>query len=116
MMARRIMAVLSVMIVALFAVAFAAQANDYSNSAHATLHYTGKIVGIDPASKVLTVQAGPKDEAYFELRDDASVKACDKELSFRDLKVGDTVSITYFSDSLGGTRMATEVEEAGMKC
>ena len=116
MVTKKVMTVLTVMVVVFFAAAFTAQANDYSDSAHALFHYTGKIVGIDPVYKILTVQAAPNDASYFELRDDASVTKCDKDMSFRDLKIGDTVSITYFSESLGGSRLATEVEETGMKC
>jgi len=112
MLTGKISAVLAVLVSVLFVAAFAVQASEYFEGARATLHYTGKITGIDAANKILTVEAGMNDEAYFDLSDVASVTMCDKELSFNDLKIGDTVSISYFVDSLGGPRMATEVETA----
>ncbi len=115
MLTRNIGAVLAVLVMVLLVAAFSAQAYEYSESAHAPVFYTGTIVGIDPVYKILTIQAGPSDASYFTLRDDAAVTMCHKNLSFNDLKIGETVTVSFYEESLGGTKYVTDVETA-MKC
>ena len=74
------------------------------------MFYTGKIVGVDTAYNTLTVQAGQKDESYFTINDHSSLTACHKDISFKDLKVGDTVKLFFYSESLGGTRYIKDLE------
>ncbi|MGC2063699.1 MAG: hypothetical protein WA610_12035 [Thermodesulfovibrionales bacterium] len=115
MLANKTIAVLAVSIGLVFAGVFAAQAYNSNEGTYAPVFYTGKIVGIDPAYKILTVQAGPKDEAYFEVRDNASLTLCGMDVNFRDLKIGETVTLTYVTESLGGSRFVTDLK-ADIKC
>jgi len=115
MLAKNNIAVMAVLVGVLFIAAFAAQAYDYGEVTHATLFYTGKITGIDPAYKMLTIKAGPNDESYFRVLDNASLRVCDSGVSFRDLKIGEDVTVTFFSESLGGDKLVTDLKDI-MKC
>lgn len=114
MPANKMIAVLAISIGLVFAAGFAVQANSPDEGTFAPVHYYGKIVGIDPIYKILTVQAGPREEAYFNVSDDASLLMCGKEVSFNDLKIGDTVAIRYYTESLGTDRIVTDLKD--MKC
>jgi hypothetical protein len=116
MLANKIIAVLAMSIGLVFVMAFAVQAYMMPDEGtFAPIHYSGKIVGIDPTYKILTVQAGPKDESYFTVTDNASLTMCGKDVSFNDLKLGDSVSIRYYSESLGGNHLVTNLM-SDMKC
>jgi hypothetical protein len=109
------MAVLAVSFGLVFAAVFAVQAYSPDEGTFAPIFYTGKIVGIDPASKILTVQADPKDEAYFMVNDKSSLVMCGWEVDFNTLKIGETVTLRYYTESLGASRFVTDLT-AGMKC
>jgi len=115
MLANKMITVLAVSVVLVFAAAFAAQAYNSSEGTYAPIFYTGKIIGIDPAYKTLVVQEGPGDVSYFTVIDNTSLVTCNKDISFNDLKIGETVSLFYFSESLGGTRFVKDLT-ADIKC
>lgn len=115
MFAKNILMVLAVAVGLVFAAAFTVQAYDSGETTFAPLFYSGKIVGIDPAYRTLTVQADSKDEAYFTVSDNASIMMCDRDASFKDLKIGETVELMYFTESLGGTRYVKDLKTE-MKC
>jgi hypothetical protein len=115
MLANKMIAVLAVSVGLVFAAAFAVQAYSPDEGTFAPIFYTGKIVGIDPAYKTLIVQADPKDEAYFTVTDRASLVVCGSEVDFKDLKVGETVTVRFFTESLGGNRLITDLRDE-MKC
>lgn len=115
MFAKNIMAVLAVSIGLVFAAAFAVQAYDSGETTFAPVYFSGTIVGIDPAYRILTVQSDLKDEAYFTVTDRASLVVCGNEVDFKDLKVGETVTVRFFTESLGGSRLITDLRDE-MKC
>ncbi len=80
---------------ALFVAAFALPAFAFSASA-TPFAYSGKVVAIDNADKLLTVQAGPNDQQIFRMNDQATVSKCGQPESFSNLKIGDEVTIAYY--------------------
>jgi hypothetical protein len=88
-------AVLVAVIAALFMVAFAYQAGA------APFTYVGKVISIDQASKILTVQAGPNDQHIFSMNSGATILKCSKPEAWGNIKVGDKVSVNYFEKSSG---------------
>jgi hypothetical protein len=101
--------VLTVAVAALFVLAFAYQASAYSAGGSTPFTYTGKILSLDNDHKFVTVQAGPNDELSFKLDDGAAVMKCNMSEHFRDLKIGDHVTISYFEEGKGGY-IANEVD------
>jgi|MudIll2142460700_1097286.scaffolds.fasta_scaffold187581_2 hypothetical protein len=107
-----------VMLAALFVAAFAYQASAISAGGNTPFTYAGKIVSLDSAAKVVTVQAGPGDELTFNLVDTGAIMTCNAPGSFTDLKIGDSVTVSYF-DQGGSTYIVSELNHvpAGMsKC
>jgi hypothetical protein len=107
-----------VLLAALFVAGFAYQATATPAGGSAPLTYTGKIVSLDSAAKSVTVQSGPGDELTFNLSDPGTVMKCDAPASFADLKIGDTVTVSY-ADQGGDKHIASEINllPAGMsKC
>lgn len=100
---------LTVAVAALFVMAFAYQASAYSGGGSAPFTYTGNIVSLDNNYKWVTVQAGPNDELSFKLDDGAAVMKCNVSEHFRDLKIGDHVTISYLEEGNGGY-IANEVD------
>lgn len=115
MMANKLIAILAVAVGLVFAAVFATQAYNPDEGTFAPIFYSGKIVGIDPESKILTVQANPKDEAYFNVNDKSSLVMCGKDVNFSDLTIGETVTLRFYTESLGGTRFVTDLKTE-MKC
>ncbi len=108
-----LVAVLAVLFVAAFA--YQAQATVFAAGGSTPFSYTGKIVALDNADKILTVQAGPNDEVAFNLNDDGAVMKCSVPESFSSLKIGDMVTVSYF-DQGDGSYIANEIDfgAAGM--
>jgi len=107
-----------VLLAALFVAAFAYEASAISAGGSTPFTYSGKIVSLDSVTKVVTVQAGPGDELTFNLKDPGAIMTCNAPASFADLKIGDTVTVSYFDEG-GGTNIASEITllPAGMsKC
>jgi hypothetical protein len=93
---------LLVAVAALFVMAFAYQAFAYSaGSGSASFAYSGTVVSIDNANRIVTVQAGPNDLLAFNLNDSGTVMKCSVPLSFDSLKIGDHVTVSYFEQSNG---------------
>lgn len=111
MLVNKIILVLAVLV----GLVFVAQAYSPDEGTFTPIFYSGKIVGIDPTYKTLTIQADPKDEANFTVSEGASLVVCGKEVSFNDLKVGETVRIAYYTENLGSSRFVTDLK-AKMTC
>ena len=79
----------------LFVMAFAFPAFAFSTGA-TPFSYSGKVVAIDNADRIVTVQAGPNDQQIFRMSDHATVSKCGKLESFGNLKIGDNVTIAYY--------------------
>ena len=101
--------VLTVVLAALFVMAFAYQVSAISASGSTPFTYTGKVLAFDNANKIITVQAGPNDQQSFSLSGRASVMRC--SMPFSDLKAGDTVTVNYY-DKGGGDLIANQVDVA----
>ncbi len=84
-------AILVAVIAALFMVAFA-----YQVSAAAPFTYIGKVISMDNANKVLTVQASPHDQRIFSMNSGATILKCNKPEAWGNIKIGDRVSVNYF--------------------
>ncbi len=91
---------LVMVIAALFVVAFASVAFAFS-AGDTPFTYTGKIVAVDNANKILTVQAGPNDQLVFRLNDNGAIMKCGKPVAWSDLRSGDSVTLSYFEKSSG---------------
>lgn len=107
--------VLVVMLAALFVAAFAYQAAAIPAGGSTPFTYTGKIVSLDTAAKIVTVQAGPRDELTFNLNDHGTIMKCSMLGSFTDLKIGDMVTVSYF-DQGGGKYVANEINLDMQRC
>ena len=83
------------MLAVLFVMAFAFPASAFMSGA-TPYAYSGKVVAIDNASRIVTVQSGPNDQQIFRLNDNATVSVCGRLESLSSLKVGDEVSISYY--------------------
>ena len=79
----------------LFVMAFAFPAFAFSTGA-TPFSYSGKVVAIDNADRIVTVQAGPNDQQIFRMSDHATVSKCGKLESLSNLKIGDEVTIAYY--------------------
>ncbi len=107
---RNLKDVLVVLLAAFFVVGFAYQASAFSAGGSSTpFTYSGKILALDNAGKIITVQAGPNDEQTFKLSGDGAVMKCSMSASFSDLKIGDVVTVNYF-DQGDGTYIANEID------
>ena len=79
----------------LFVTAFAFPAFAFSTGA-TPFSYSGKVVAIDNADRIVTVQAAPNDQQIFSMNSHATVSKCGKLESFSNLKIGDKVTIAYY--------------------
>ncbi|MBA4373913.1 MAG: hypothetical protein C0402_13775 [Thermodesulfovibrio sp.] len=110
MLANKIIMVLALSVGLVFAGVLGVQAFNSTEGTYAPIFYSGKIVAIDPAYGTMTVQADSRDEAYFNVADKASLIMCGRDVNFGDLKIGDTVELTYATESLGGNRFITDLK------
>jgi hypothetical protein len=108
---KSIKGVLVMVLAALFVMAFAYQASAFSAGGSTPFTYTGKIVALDNADKILTVQAGPNDELTFNLNENGAVMKCSMSGSFTDLRIGDLVTVSYFDEG-NSTYIANEINFA----
>ena len=105
---------LAVLAAVVLVAAFASQASAFSAGGSTPFTYTGRIVDIDKAHDLVTVQAGLNDERLFALTDGAVVMcgmpgSSDLTIgSADDLKIGDLVTVSYFEES--DTYIASEVD------
>ncbi len=99
-------------VAALFVLAFAYQAlAAYADVPNPPYTFTGKIISLDKDYKWITVQAGPDDIMNFRLAFDGAVTKCDyMSKDFRDLNVGDEVTISYFEDGSSSGYMASNID------
>jgi len=100
--------VLTLAVATLFVLAFAYQVSAYTAGGSTPFTYTGNIVSLDNDYRWVTVQAGPNDELSFKLDDSTAVMKCNMHEHFRDLKIGDQVTISYFEEGNSGY-IASEV-------
>jgi hypothetical protein len=79
----------------LFVMAFAFPAFAFSTGA-TPFAYCGKVIAIDNAYRILTMQAGPNDQQIFSMNTHATVSKCGELESFSNLKIGDEVTVSYY--------------------
>ncbi len=91
---------LTMAIAAFFVMAFALSAFAFS-AEDTPFTYSGKIVAIDNASKILTIQAAPNDQLSFNLNGNGTIMQCNKPVAWSNLKKGDSVTVSYFEKSDG---------------
>ena len=109
---------LVVFLAALFVMALAYQASAdsaFSVGGGTPFTYTGKIVAIDYAEKIVTVQAGPNDELTFNVDNSAPVTKCSMSESFGNLRMGEEVTVSYFEEG-AGSYIASGIDLAITHC
>ena len=71
---------------------------------------TGKVVDIDWLGRKLTIRhvgyrTGRPDHITFTVPKDAELNRGSRKMSFLDMKQSDMVTVTYYSDDLGGLKV-----------